>query len=299
MLQRLARLSLGSAGALGAIAPSASHAAARRARASDGVLSSPSPLAIPLALEAPADVDPQGHLVSEKLDGVRAVWDGRQLRFRSGLPVAAPAWFLARLPAQPLDGELWMGRGRFEALSGAVRRSTPQDAEWRTIQYMLFDVPASRQPFAARARELVTLTRAVNWPALQAIEQRRVADRAALTRWLDEVVRGGGEGLVLRAADAGYGAGRSLAMLKLKPLADAEATVIAHETGQGRLAGRLGALLVQTDDGLRFRIGTGFDDAQRVRPPVVGSRITFTYRGRTDAGVPRFASFLRERPGGV
>jgi DNA ligase-1 len=97
-------------------------------------------------------LSPAGYLVSEKLDGVRALWDGRQLRFRSGRPIAAPAWFMAGLPDAPLDGELWMGRHSFEVLSGAVRRQVPVDAEWRLVRYMVFDMPRrTRLPGALRA----------------------------------------------------------------------------------------------------------------------------------------------------
>ena len=94
----------------------------------------PTPAPLTLALDAPNQMDPSGYLVSEKYDGVRAWWDGRQLRFRSGLVVAAPAWFVAGLPPRPLDGELWLGRGTFQGLVAAVRRSQAVDDEWRRIR---------------------------------------------------------------------------------------------------------------------------------------------------------------------
>ncbi len=257
-------------------------------------------LPIPLAgAEADPGVDPTGYLVSEKYDGARAVWDGQQLRFRSGGLVHAPQWFRAALPAVALDGELWMGRGRFEALSAAVRRHVPRDEEWRAIRYQVFDLPAAPGPLAARVRALGEALRAVPPGVAAAVEQRRFADRPALQRWFDQVVGAGGEGLVLRKADGPYAAGRDAGYLKLKPLADAEATVVATEPGKGRLQGRVGALRVRNEAGLEFRVGTGLDDALRARPPAVGERITYTYRGLTENGVPRFASFLRVRPPGV
>ncbi|MEK8050492.1 DNA ligase [Ideonella sp. DXS22W] len=256
-------------------------------------------LAGPLAIEAAPDIDPAGHLVSEKYDGVRAIWDGRTLRFRSGLPVPAPAWWLARLPATPLDGELWLGRGRFEALSGAVRRQHPDDAEWRALRYMVFEQPQGEGGFAQRAARLAAIVRQADWPALAAAPQRVVPDRAGLQRWLAEVVAGGGEGLVLHRADAPWQAGRTAALQKLKPVHDAEAVVLAHEPGRGRLAGTLGALRVRDEAGAEFLIGSGFSDAQRAAPPAVGSVVTFAYRGRTAGGVPRFATFVRERPAGT
>jgi DNA ligase-1 len=42
-------------------------------------------------------------------------------------------------------------------------------------------------------------------------------------------------------------------------------------------------------------LGTGFTDAQRAAPPAIGTWVTYRYRGTTDKGVPRFASFLRVR----
>lgn len=248
-----------------------------------------------LAREAPAGIEPAGWRVSEKYDGVRALWDGHNLRFRSGLPVAAPAWFTARLPATPLDGELWLGRGRFEALVGVVRKAAPADDEWRALRYMVFDLPGASGPFAERAARIEALVHELAWPQLVAVPQLTLPDRAALARRFDAVVQGGGEGLMLHRADARWQAGRSDALLKLKPLNDAEAVVVGHVAGRGRNAGRLGALRVRADDGSELFIGTGFSDAQRAAPPALGSVVTFTRRGSTAAGLPRFASFLRVR----
>ncbi len=255
------------------------------------------PEAPPLLLaEVPrGDVDLSRYWVSEKLDGARAVWDGRSLRFRSGRPVHAPAWFLAGLPPEPLDGELWIARGRFEALSGIVRRLQPRDEDWRRVRFMVFEQPDGAGTFSERIERLRAIVVRAGVPWLQMVEQFRVADRAALQARLDEVVAGGGEGLMLHRADAPYLTGRSDALLKLKPLLDAEATVIAHLPGRGRLAGMMGALRVETPAGLRFQIGTGFSDALRRAPPSVGSLITYQYRDLTRDGVPRFASYLRRR----
>ena len=248
-----------------------------------------------LADVANINIDPTPYLVSEKYDGVRALWDGKTLRSRAGNVIAAPAWFLAKLPKQALDGELWIGRGQFEKLSGTVRKTTPQDEEWRQIKYMIFELPDAPGTFAERYEQIKRIVAATNFPQLVAIEQFRLPDNAALRRKLDEIVRAGGEGLMLHRADAPYLTGRSDALLKFKPLLDAEATVIAHLPGRGRLEGMMGALLVETAQGVRFQLGTGFSDAQRRDPPPVGSQVTFSYRDLTRDGVPRFASYLRRR----
>ncbi len=242
---------------------------------------------------APPDVDPDGHLVSEKFDGVRAVWDGQGLRFRSGRSIAAPDWFTEGWPDDALDGELWGGRGRFDVTSACVRRTAPDDVEWRALRLMVFDLPGAQGSFAQRAQRIESLVRVAASGTLKAVEQTTLTNRAALRSRLDSVVRGGGEGLVLHRADAPWAAGRSTAVLKLKPLQDAEAQVLAFEAGHGRLAGVMGALRVRNASGIEFRIGSGFTDAERRDPPAVGSWIAYTHRGHTPAGVPRFASYWR------
>lgn len=255
--------------------------------------STPPPLL--LANELGPDIDPAKYLISEKYDGVRALWDGKVLRFRSGRAVNAPLWFLAKLPGQPLDGELWLARGRFEALSAIVRKAAPLDDEWRQIKYMIFELPDTPGTFAQRVERIQEIVTKIQWPQLVAVEQFRVANRAALKRKLDEVVRGGGEGLMLHLAGAAYATGRSDVLLKLKPLQDTEAVVIEHVPGRGKYQGMLGALRVQTPDGKKFLIGTGFTDEARKNPPPLGTTITYTYRGLTKAGLPRFPSYLRVR----
>lgn len=240
-------------------------------------------------------VDVTQYLVSEKLDGVRAVWDGRRLRFRSGKSIHAPAWFVDALPAQPLDGELWIGRGSFERVSGIVRKETPIDAEWHQVRYMVFELPGAPGSFRQRVDQISQLVHQANVPWLQRIDQATVSDLNELQQWLAKVLAAGGEGLMLHRADAVYETGRSDTLLKLKPWLDAEAEVIGHSAGKGRHTGRLGALQVRTPEGKTFLLGTGFSDAQRQNPPPIGARVTYRYRELTRTGLPRFASFLRVR----
>lgn len=244
-------------------------------------------------------IDVTQYLVSEKYDGVRAIWDGTTLRFRSGRTLIAPTWFTERLPARALDGELWIARGRFDEVSAIVRRETPINDEWQRVSYMIFELPQATEneglTFAERVSEIATLVAATNFAPLKAVPQYRVKDRVELKRALDRVVRAGGEGLMLHRADARYVTGRSDVLLKLKPLLDTEARVIGHVPGKGKHAGKMGALLLETKEGVRFKLGTGFSDAQRANPPAIGSLVTYTYRELTKSGRPRFASFVRER----
>lgn len=239
--------------------------------------------------------DPSNYLASEKLDGVRALWDGKQLRFRSGRAIHAPAWFTAGFPNHALDGELWIGRQSFERLSAAVRRQEPNDAEWKNISYQLYELPEGEGNFATRIHTLETKVAQLAVPWLHVLPQNRVVDQVALKLMLDKIVQGGGEGLMLHRLDAQWQTGRSEVLLKLKPQLDAEAEVVAHEPGQGKYHGMLGVLVVVTPSGQRFRLGTGLSDEQRRNPPKIGSTITYRYRDLTSTGLPKFASFLRVR----
>ncbi len=251
--------------------------------------------ALMLAERHHAGLDPADYWVSEKLDGVRAYWDGEALHFRSGRPIGAPAWFVAALPRQPLDGELWLGRGRFDALSAIVRRDPADDAAWRTVRYMIFDLPGAPGAFTERVVRMRELAAAAAIPWLEPVAQIRVPDREALRRRFDAVLAQGGEGLMLHRADAEWTPGRSDAVLKLTPWIDAEARVVAHLAGRGRHRGRLGALEVEAADGRRFRLGTGFSDAEREHPPPLGAEVTYRYRELTASGLPRFPVYLRVR----
>lgn len=253
------------------------------------------PPAVALAGLYSEAAEPAAYLVSEKLDGVRAIWDGRLLRFRSGRPIAAPDWFVASLPGQPLDGELWLGRGQFDRVSGIVRREAPDDAEWRQVRYMIFELPEAPGRFSERAATIGKIVREAGVPWLQQIDQSPAVDRQQLQQRLDAVVQGGGEGLMLHRADAPYLTGRSDALLKMKPWQDDEAVVVGHRPGRGRYAGQLGALRMRTADGREFFLGSGLSDALRRQPPAPGATVTYRYRGLTAGGLPRFASFWRIR----
>lgn len=233
--------------------------------------------------------------VSEKLDGVRAYWNGTQLISRQGNVFAAPDWFTADFPKIPLDGELWMGRGTFETLSGAVRKTTPVDSEWRAIRLMVFDMPEQAGDFNQRLETLRRMFAQKHSPYITLVAQEKLPSQKALMARLDEVVNAGGEGLMLHLGSAPYRGVRSDDLLKLKRFEDAEATVLAHIAGTGKYQGAMGALLVQNSAGVQFKIGTGFSDAQRKNPPPIGSQITYRYRSITNKGVPRFASFMRVR----
>ena len=258
-----------------------------------GVSFSANPPSILLANVYRNQADVAQYLVSEKLDGVRAIWDGQTLRFRSGKEIHAPRWFVDGLPKQSLDGELWLGRGSFERLSGIVRRELSDDAEWRQVRYMVFELPGAAGTFRERAGQIKQVVRQANVPWLQEIQQFPAVDRNSLQKQLNEIVKAGGEGLMLHRADATYETGRSDTLLKMKPFDDAEAVVVGYLPGKGKYLGKMGALRVRSPEGREFALGTGFTDDQRKNPPQIGAMVTYRYRDVTKNGLPRFASFLR------
>lgn len=239
--------------------------------------------------------------VSEKYDGIRGYWDGQRLWTRGGEAVTPPAWFTAGWPDVPMDGELWAGRGQFAQAVSTARQQNAADAAWRAMRFMVFDLPAATGHFDARLQALNELLAPQRSSGLQAVLQSRIATEAALRERLRQTVALGGEGLMLHRGDTLYRGERSDDLLKLKPHDDADARVVGHVPGQGRLAGMLGALLVEMPAqgaraGQRFKLGTGMSDADRQSPPPVGAVVTYRFRGLNDSGLPRFASYLRRRP---
>ena len=238
------------------------------------------------------------YLVSEKFDGIRALWTGDALITRQGNIIRAPDWFTAALPSTRLDGELWTKHQDFETLSSIVRRQTP-DARWRHVRYMIFDMPDEQTPFTTRYQNYQKLIHNLNANSnahhLQAVPQYQFKTEAELDAYLQSKLKQGAEGVMLNRTSAGYQSGRSDALLKLKPYFDAEAEVIAHLPGRGKYEGLLGALRVRGENGIEFSVGTGFTDQERANPPPIGSIVTYQYHGYTKRGLPRFTSFLRMR----
>ena len=250
--------------------------------------------ALMLASRYHQGIDVSDYWVSEKLDGVRARWDGGNLVSRGGYHFAAPSWFTEGFPAEPLDGELWIGRGQYEKVSAVVRKMTPHDG-WKQVRLMVFDLPQHKGRFTRRLQSMQQLVEQSASPYIAVINQYRVADNGELMQRLQSVSDAGGEGLMLHRATALYRNGRSNDLLKLKQFADAEATVIGYRPGKGMFAGVTGSLKLRNDDGVLFYVGSGLTMEQRADPPPISSRITYRYQGFTKNGVPRFAVFLRVR----
>jgi DNA ligase-1 len=232
--------------------------------------------------------------MSEKLDGVRAYWDGKQFLSRQGNLYHAPDWFIEGLPSEPLDGELWIDRKQFQRTVSIVRRQDKNDL-WNEVRFLVFDAPAANGGFEDRLAFLKDSLAKGAAKFAREHPHERCKSLEALRAELTRIEALGGEGLMLRQPGSKYVAGRSATLLKVKTFHDAEAVVVGHQSGSGRHKGRMGALLVRLPDGTDFAIGTGFSDRERENPPAIGASVTFRYQELSDAGVPRFPSWVGVR----
>ncbi len=232
-------------------------------------------------------------LISEKLDGIRAIWTGAELITRQGNRLYPPAYFTDLLPEFPIEGELWAGRGEFNQVMRTVLDKTPDIDTWKNIRFMAFDLPHHIGSFQQRLVQLKQTVSKINHPQIQTVEQFKATNKANTHQHLQHIIAQGGEGIMLRDANAVYVNGRDHSLLKVKIAEDAEAKVIAHLEGKGKFKGMLGAILVEMDDGKQFKIGTGFSDDERKKPPEIGALVTYQYNGYTVNGIPKFARFLR------
>lgn len=249
-----------------------------------------------LAQQYRQDIQLSDYLVSEKYDGFRAYWDGKQLLSRSGRRFIAPPWFTQALPEVALDGELWISRNSFSRVASTVTKKQPLEQQWRQIKYMVFDLPKSNETFIQRYKTLHRLLEpSPAW--IRLVPQWQVSSQAELMQQLAEYSRLGAEGLMLHHKQAHYKSGRNQDLIKLKLLQDDEAKVLAHLPGKGKFSQLMGSLKVQNKAGQIFRIGSGFSLAQRHHPPPIGSIISYQYTGFTSTGLPRFVRFLRQREG--
>lgn len=234
-----------------------------------------------------------GYWASEKFDGVRAYWDGHQLLTRSGNLIHAPTWFTRRFPKHPMDGELWIERGQFDAISALVRSEASHSRRWKQVKFMVFDWPERMLIFADRYHALGQQIKERNLPHLRQVAMWPAPSIQRLRKTLKQISQEGAEGIVLHRAFGLYQPGRNTNQLKLKPYQDGEARVVGYSPGQGKYQNMVGALVVETSQGIRFKLGSGLSDADRREPPPIGSQITYRYNGMTKNGKPRFARFLR------
>lgn len=219
------------------------------------------------------------------------VLDRRGADFRQGNPYHPPAGFTDGFPPFALDGELYVGSGQFAQTSGNIRGGE----NWTGIKLHVFDVPDAEGGLLTRLEKIQQWLSAHPEANIVVIKQIPIANIDQAEAMLDEIIDRGGEGVILRDPQAPYLRTRSETMLKLKRWQDDECVITAHLPGNGKYSGMLGAVECRWKDGQIIRLGSGFSDAERQNPPMVGQTVTFRYHGLTRYGKPRFASFWRVR----
>lgn len=151
--------------------------------------------------------------MSEKLDGIRAFWNGRVMTSKHAKHIWCPKWFIEHLPNNvSLDGELWLGRGTLELLGG-VLNSKEDTPPWKNIILTIFDMPSSSAPYEIRIRDLTNLVLPHH---VRISEVERCRGKNHLQDCLLMILDVGGEGLMLNKPNSVYVASRTDTLLKLK-----------------------------------------------------------------------------------
>ena len=230
--------------------------------------------------------------MSEKLDGVRGYWDGKQLFTRGGITLSPPKDFLAEFPPFAIDGELFNQRDQSAEISSIVR--SQQDKGWHKLKLHVFDVPDAKGNLFERLAQLKIYLAQHPTAPIEIIEQIPIESPQHIRQFLQQVEQQKGEGIVIRNPNAPYERKRSAQILKLKTALDEECTVIAHHAGKGQFENVMGSITCENHRG-QFKIGSGFKLADRLNPPPIGSSITYKYRGLTNKRKPRFATYWRKK----
>ena len=243
-----------------------------------------------LLLNTYKDQNTTNWVMSEKLDGIRAYWDGNQLLTRSGKKIHAPEWFIKDYPTFELDGELWTKRDDFENISSIVRDKTPGE-NWSLIKHFIFEVPNAKGGLFDRLEKVKPYENQY----IKILPQIIIRNIEHQKNYFNEIEAQKGEGIVVRDPNSLYINKRTAKALKVKKFKDSECKLIGFTEGKGKYFDKVGALICQLPNQIIFKIGTGMDDKFRNNPPKLGTIITFKYQNLTKYGKPRFPVYLRIR----
>jgi DNA ligase-1 len=236
-----------------------------------------------------------GWFMSEKLDGLRAIYSGSDLYSRAKNKFHVPAEFMAEWPDLVLDGELCCGRGKFKESISLVKNHNATYERYLAdgLVYSVFDAPLLSGNFSERIEKLKVIL--AGKKHIVVLEQTKIENIEQVKEAFDSVLELNGEGLMLRKADDKYHYKRSATLLKVKQFHDAEATVVAYHAGKGKNEGLCGALVCKMPSGQTFKCGSGMNTEDRKNPPAIGATITYRYFEVTGSGRPRFPTFVRIR----
>lgn len=233
--------------------------------------------------------------MSEKLDGIRAYWNGEELLSKQGNKIFAPFWFTKDFPPFELDGELWTKRDDFENIQSTVLSkilNKEKEKQWENITYNIFEVPNEKGDFKKRLEKLKIYLEKNPSKYIQTIKQIKCKDKNHLDDFLKEILSKKGEGIMIKNPNLEYFSGRSENILKVKTFFDDEALVIGHNFNKEE---KFKSLVLKLKNGTVFNLGGGFSLNDRKNPPKIGEIVTFKYYGFTKNNKPKFASFLRLR----
>lgn len=236
---------------------------------------------------------PQSFVYSEKLDGVRAFWDGKNLYSKGGKLLTPPSFFTQNFPPFAIEGELWSKRGDFENIV-SILKSTKKKEKWRELKFYIFEVPNQQGGILKRLEVLEAYLASQPAPFISIIPQLPLNTLQALQDALSAITQVGGEGVVVREKDAPYYTGRNKKAMKLKLYEDRECKITSYVQGKGKFENLVGSIICLDGD-VEFKIGSGMSEDFRKNPPKVGTIITYKYFGLNKNKLPKFPVFLRIR----
>jgi DNA ligase-1 len=154
--------------------------------------------------------------LSEKLDGVRAYWNGSNLISKNSKTLYCPNWFTEGLPSGiSLDGELWMGRGKLENTMATLNSSDINESSWKDMKYMIFDLVGCKKPIEDRMKEMEEMKSKL--PShIEVLKRIECTGNDELIELLKEIIENGGEGLMVNKPQSIYIGERTRTILKVK-----------------------------------------------------------------------------------
>lgn len=245
--------------------------------------------------------------MSEKYDGQRGIWTGKDFLTRNGQKITAPQWFLdmLSLSTHPIDGELFFGRGKF-GMTGTLRASRVDELAWKKVVYKVFDIPDPSSMLTLRQRldklkktvRMMSVSHSHDRFPIEVVEYIDIKNSAHIESFFKEITEAKGEGLILRNPYSLYENSRSTQLLRYKPLHDSEAIIVSYKPGNGKFKGMLGAFNVRDiHTNKEFSISgfvTSIRASYKTTHPI-GTIITYYYTELTCSGKPRYPRYKGKR----
>ncbi len=240
------------------------------------------------------------YYISEKYDGIFAIWDGKNLKSKNKNIIKAPKNWLVNFPEFTLYGELWSGYDSFSKTLSIISKDLEKESKnqniakdsWDKVEFYVFDVlgVCENCPLNKRLEILKDYLQKNSNDKIKIIPQIKVKNKNELESFYKEVLQKGGEGVIIRQDSLNEVA------YKYKSFLDNKCVVIGYTEGKGKFSGKMGALVCEAKiNGIKrvFKIGSGFSDFERENPPQIGDIVVYKFQGYTSGGLPRFPVFLR------